>query len=96
MQLIDNRGFADPRISGDKHQLRSAGSDNTVEGGKQSIDFASASVQFLGNQEPIWHVVLPKHEFVNPPLSFPFHQAAPEITLDTGRRLIALLRSLGQ
>src|SRR5215470_660020 len=50
VELIDDGGLADTRISGDKHQLRRAASYDAVKGGEQSIDFARPPVQFLGNQ----------------------------------------------
>src|SRR5258708_2446823 len=50
MQLIDDGGLANTRISGDQHQLRSATLDDAVERGEQGLDLALSSVKFLRNQ----------------------------------------------
>ena len=50
VQLIDDGGLADTRISGDQHQLRGAALDDAVEGGEQGIDLARSPVQLLGDQ----------------------------------------------
>jgi len=44
VELIDDGGFADTRISRDEHQLGRAGSYYAIEGGEQSIDLACSPV----------------------------------------------------
>ena len=96
VQLVDDRGLADPGISGDEHQLRPAALDDAVERGEQGVDLARPAVQFFWDQEPVRGVVLPEREFVDPAPGLPFSEAAPQIALDAGRRLVALLGDLGE
>src|SRR5216683_8403378 len=96
MQLMNDRGLADPGVSGNKHQLRLAPGYNAVEGSVQGIDFGFSPVQFLWNQQPVWRVMSAQREFVDAMLRFPFSKTAPKITLDAGRCLIALLSRLGE
>ena len=91
VQLIDDRGLADAGIAGDQHQLRRAALDDAVEGGEQGLDLARPPVQFLGDQQPVGRVVLAEREVVDAAAGFPFGQAAPQIALDAGRGLVALL-----
>ncbi len=94
MQLIDDGGLADAGIAGDQHQLRPAASDDAVEGGEQGLDLALSPVQFLGNQKPVGRVLLAQREGVDPVLSLPCAKTAPEVVLQAGRRLVALLGGL--
>src|SRR3984893_7934889 len=96
MQLMDDRGLADPGVSGNQHQLRLAPGYNAVEGSEQGIDFGFSPVQFLWNQQPVWRVMFAKQEFVDAMLRFPFSKTAPKITLEASRCLIALLSRLGE
>jgi hypothetical protein len=41
---MDNRGFADARISGDQNQLRPSTGDDTIERHKQSINLTLPAV----------------------------------------------------
>jgi len=50
VELVNDGGLADTRISRNKHQLRHAAGYDAVEGGKQGTDLSRSSVQFLGNQ----------------------------------------------
>src|SRR5262249_10877182 len=38
MKLVHDRGLADAGVTGNQHQLQPAAGDDTVEGGKQSVD----------------------------------------------------------
>src|ERR1700730_9271239 len=96
MQLTDDGGLADPRVSGNKNELRLAPGYNTIEGSEQGIDFGFPPIQFLWNQQPVWRVMLAQREFVDAMLRFPFSKTAPKIPLDAGRCLIALLGRLGE
>src|SRR4051812_12397794 len=96
MELIDDGGLADTRVSGNEDQLRRATAYDTLEGGEQDIDLVRSPVQFLWNHQPVWRVVLARLEFVNAAPSLPLSKAAPKITLNTARGLISLLRSLGK
>src|SRR5215468_10580718 len=49
VELIDDGGLADPRISRNKHQLGHAAGHDAVEAGQQGIDLSRSPVQFLGN-----------------------------------------------
>ena len=96
VQLIDDRGLADAGIAGDQHQLRPAAGHDAVEGGEQGLDLALSPVQFLGNQKPVGRVLLAQREGVDPALSLPCSKAAPEVALQAGRGLVALLGGLGE
>ena len=44
MEFIHNRGFADPGVSGDEHQLWSATSNDAVKSGQKGIDLTVSPV----------------------------------------------------
>ena len=69
---------------------------DAVEGGEQVLDLALSPVEFLGNQKPVWPVLLAQRECVDPPLSFPFGQAAAKISLQARCGLIPVLSGLGE
>ena len=70
--------------------------DDAVEGGEQGLDLALSPVQLLGDQQPVRRVVLAEREVVDAASSLPFGKAAPQIALDAGRGLVALLGGLGE
>ena len=71
--------------------------DDAVEGGEQGLDLALAPVQLLGNQEPVGRVVLGRAGTSSIRRSrLPVGEAAPQIALDAGRGLVALLGGLGE
>src|SRR5882724_7198276 len=94
MQFIDDRGFADAGISGDKHQLRRAVVDYAVEAGEQGLYLARPSVQLLGKQQPIGRVVFAKREGVDVPFTLLFGKTVLKITLDASCSLVTLLGGL--
>ena len=94
MQFIDDRGFADAGISGDKHQLHRSVVDHAIEAGQQGLYLARPSVQLLGKQQPIGRVVFAKRKGVDAPFTLPFGKTVPKITLDAGRSLVAFLGGL--
>ena len=96
VQFIDDGGLADARIAGEQHQLRPAAGDDAVEGAEQGLDLALSPIQFLGNQKPVGCVLLAQRESVDPVLSLPCGKAAPEVALQAGRGLVALLGGLGE
>ena len=96
VQLIDDRGLADAGIARDQHQLRRAAADDAVEGGEQGLDLALSPVELLGDQEPVGRVVFAEREVVDAALGLPFGQAAPQIALQAGGGLVALLGGLGE
>src|ERR1700677_4130422 len=96
MELIHHRGLANTGISGNENQLRLATGYNAIERSEQGVDFGFSTVQFLWNQQPIWRVMFAKGEFVDAILRLPFSETAPKVTLDAGRRLIALLGRLDE
>src|SRR5580700_3975194 len=96
VQLIDDRRLTDAGIAGNQHQLRPAAFYDTIEASEQCLDFTIAAIQFLRDQKPVWHVMPSQHKLVDAAPSFPFSKTAPQISLDAGRRLVALLRRLGE
>ncbi len=96
MQLIHHRGLADAGIAGDQHELSGSVGHNTVEGGEQRVDLALPAVQFLRDHQPIRRVLRGKREWVDAAMRLPLRQALPQIGLNPGGGLIALLCILGQ
>ena len=96
VQLIDDRGLADAGIAGDQHQLRRAALDDAIEGGEQGRDLARSPVKLLGDQQPVGRVVFAERKVVDAALTLPFGQAAPQVALETGGGLVALLGRLGE
>ena len=96
MELIDDCGFADARVSGDQHQFWSATANDSVERGEQSVNLAVSPVQLLGDHEAIRCVMSARSEVIDASLGLPLGQAAPKIALNSRRCLIPLLRRLGE
>ena len=96
MQLIDDGGFADSGIAGNQHQLRPAAGDDAIKRREEGLDLARSPVQFLGNDESILSVVFAWWEIHDPPVRFPFGEAASKVTLHAQCRLVAVLGSLGE
>ena len=96
LQLVDDCGFADARVPGHEHQLGPAPGDDAIERGEKDVDLRSAPVEFLGDHEAIWSVMIARREIVDAPLRVPFGEAAPEVALDTRRRLVSVLDGLGE
>ena len=71
VQLVHDRGLADPGIAGDQHQLRRAALDDALEGGEQGLDLALAPVQLLGDQQPVGRVVFAEREVVDASVGLP-------------------------
>src|SRR5439155_16228888 len=65
LELVDDSGFADARVSGDEHQLGPAPGDDAIERGEKGVDLRSAPVEFLGDHEAIWSVMLAEREIVD-------------------------------
>src|SRR6266576_5166050 len=95
MEFVDDGRLANTRIPGNEHQFRQSASNDTVDGGEEGLNFGCSPVQFFGNQQPVWYVVLAKREFGDAPLRFPYTKTAAKITLHAGRRLVAFLGSFG-
>src|SRR5262249_15080487 len=96
MELIDDRGLADAGVSGHEHQLRPAGGYHAVEARQDGFDLGRSSVRFLGNEQPVWRVVLTNRKFVDAAMSVPFRKAVSKIPFSTGRRLVALLSGFSE
>src|SRR5262245_3607811 len=90
LQLVDDRGLADPRIARDQDQFRGATVDNALESGEQGLDLASAPVEFLRNQQPVGRIVLTKWKVINPAPHPPFTLAAAKVALEPAGGLIAV------
>src|SRR5882672_9412470 len=96
MELIYNGGLANTGISGNENELRLATGYNAIERSEQGVDFGFPPVQFLRNQQPIRRVMFAKEEFVDALPRFTFSKAAPQVTLKSGRCLVAFLGRLGE
>ena len=96
MQFIDDRGFADAGIAGNQNQLRRTALDHAIEDGEQAFDLALSPVQLLRDQQPIGGVVFARREGLNAPVTLPLGQTAPQIVLEAGGGLVALLGGLGE
>ena len=67
-----------------------------VEGAEQVVDFMVPAVQFLRNEESVWHVLLPEIEQRHRPIRRPLVLAPVDVVLEAQRTLIAILRCLRQ
>src|SRR5215475_4077603 len=94
LQLVDDRRLADARIARDQDQFRGATADDAVEGGEQGLDLAAASVEFLGDQQPVGRVVFAEWKLVNPVQRLPFGLAAAKVAFEAGGGLIAVFGPL--
>ena len=96
VQLIDDRGFADAGIARDQHQLRRPAFDDAIEGGKQGLDLARSAIKLLGYDQPVGPVMFAEGKRFNPVLRLPRRQAAPQVALQAGGGLVAVLGRLGE
>ncbi|MNS97849.1 hypothetical protein D3C72_1321980 [compost metagenome] len=96
VQLVDHRGLADARVAGHQHQFRRAGADDAGEGREHGVDLLLAPVQLLGDHQAVARAVLVERKVLDAALALPVFQAAPQVVLDPGGGLVALLGGLGQ
>src|SRR5580693_9410542 len=96
MEFIDDCRFADAGVSGDQHQFRSATANDAVEGSEQSFKLAVPPIQLLGDHEAIRSIMSAKSEVIDASLGLPLGKAPLKIALHSRRRLIPLLRRLGE
>ena len=96
VQFVHHRGLADPGIAGHEHEFRRAIGHDAVEGREQRVDLALPSVQLLRDQQPVRRVLRAEREWLDAAGRLPFRQALPQIGLDTGGGLVALLGGLGE
>ena len=62
VELTHDGALADPRVAGHEHQLRRAFSDDPVEGREEQADLGFASIELLGNDQPVGLVASPESE----------------------------------
>ena len=96
VQLVDDGRFADAGIARDQNQLRRAALDHAIEGGEQRLDLALSPVKLLRDHQPIGPVAFAERKRLDAPVALPFGEAAPQIVLDAGGGLVALLGRLGE
>ena len=96
VQLVDHGRLSDAGVSGDKHEFRRAGRGDPLQRREQCCDLALAAVRRFRHQQPVRHVVLAEWKVLDAAVRFPLAQAVPQIVLEAGRSLIALLGGLGQ
>ena len=96
VQLVHHRGFADARITGHKHELWPTLRHDPVEGCEQCINLALATIQFFGNHQPVWNVLLTKREVVDVVLRLPLVKTTSKITLQADCRLVPFLSGFGE
>ena len=77
MELVDNRGLADARVSGNEHELWRPASDDAIERREQSVELVVTPVQLLGNYEAIRRVIRTGREQVDSSLRLPLRLATP-------------------
>ena len=94
MQFVYDGRFADAGMAEYQHELRCSAFDNAIKRGKQRTDLALASVEFLGNYQPLGRVASAQRKRFDGAPFFELGQAAPEIAFEPGGRLIALLSRL--
>src|SRR6201984_1997967 len=71
VQLVHQRGFADARITGHKHELWPTLRHDPIEGCEQCVNLALSTIQLFGNQQPVWKVLLANRKFVDVVLPLP-------------------------
>ena len=96
VQLMDDRGLADPGIAGDEKENRRAGGDHLSECREQGFAFSITPIEFLRHQKPVRRVARTESERGDASPSFPFVETPLEIGFHTGRSLIALFGGLGE
>src|ERR1700746_3802314 len=96
MQLVNDRGFSDARITRNQHQLRHTTVDDAIEGCEQGLDFALSPVELFGDQQKIRCVVLAEREITDVVSGLPVTEAASEIALEAASCLITVLSRLGE
>src|SRR4051794_12596180 len=94
MEFIDDGGFANTRLAGDKNEFWPASPHLTLEGRQQGIDLELPSVELLGDQQLVRPIARSQREWFDATIALPFHQTPTQVRLDTPRSLIAFLRSL--
>src|SRR5580658_6380041 len=87
VQLVDDRGFSDARISRDQHELGRAALNDALERREQGFDLTLSPVKLLRNQQPVRCIVLPERELVNSTLTLPIDKTAMQISLEARGRL---------
>ena len=96
MKLADDRGFPDAGIARYQHELRRALVDDSIEGRDESLDLALAPIELLRDQQLLRPVLSAQREGIDAAPAFPCAQAPPQIGLEAGRRLVAVLARLGE
>src|ERR1700744_1463529 len=96
LQLVHDGRFADARIAGHKHELRSTVRHDTVEGREQCANLALSTIQLFGNHQPVWNVLPAKRELVDMMPRFPLVETSPKITLQAHCGLVSLLSCFGE
>ena len=96
VKLADDRGFADAGIARYQHELRRALVDDAIEGRDESLDLALAPIELLRDQQLLRPVLGAQREGIDAAPAFPCAQAPPQIGLEAGRRLVAVLARLGE
>ena len=94
MEFIDDGGFANTRVAGNKNEFRSASAYDTLEGRQQGRDLELSPVELLRDQQSVRHVVRAQREWFDATMRLPLHQTPTQVRLDTRRSLITLLRGL--
>jgi hypothetical protein len=87
VELVDNRGLVDARISGNEHELWPPASDDAIERREESVELVVTPVQLLGNHEAIRRVIRAGSKNLDRSLRFPLRQAAPWIAFNSRRSL---------
>ncbi len=93
-QRVDDGRLADAGIARHQHELGHAGGRDALEGGQQRVDLALAAIERLRNPETVGGVVRAEREGSDPPVRFPFGEAAAQVGFEAGGGLVALLHRL--
>src|SRR5262249_56733885 len=93
MEFIDDGGLPDTGIAGHEDQRRRAAVADAIKAREQCVDCPLAAVKLLRNQEPVWCVVIAERKLVEPAMTLPSGKATPQIALNAGCGLVALLGS---
>ncbi len=76
MEFVDDRRFADARVSGYEHKFGSAGVYNAIERSQQRRNFGGSPIQLFRNEQPIGLVIHAKLELIHAAVGCPLLETA--------------------
>src|ERR1700739_1317415 len=94
MEFVDDCGFANTRVPGDKNKLRLPSLSDPIKRRKKGVDFPLPAIEFLRNQQSVRRIVRANGEWFDVTMCLPFIKASPKIGLEARSGLITPLSIL--